>query len=135
MFYHQVYAEIDNKKVKNIMVCNNYEMANVLARNTYGNNAIAVECTYWACGIGDTYLNGAFYDSQGNIREYIGSEAENISKLTADNAQLKSQLSEDNETMLDMAFELDTVIDDNAELNEIALDLDYRLNQLEDKEA
>ncbi len=135
MFHHQVYAEIYNEEVKNIIVCSNYEMANVLARNAYGNSAIAVECTYWACGAGDTYGNGKFYDPQGNEREYKGSEAENITNLENENIALRSQLRDDNETMLDIAFELDTVIDDNAELNEIALDLDYRLSQLEDREA
>lgn len=134
MFYHQVYAEILNKEVKNIMVCNNYEMANILARNTYGTEAIAVDCTYWACNIGDTYENNKFYSPEGDVREYKGSEAENIIRLTDENVLLKEQMSEDNESLLDMAFELDNVKDDNDELNEIALDLDYRLSQLEDKE-
>ena len=49
-------------------------------------------------------------------------------------AEIDRQVTSDNETILDMAFELDTVKDDNEELNEIALDLDYRLSQLEDKE-
>lgn len=134
MFYHQVYAEILDKKVKNIIVCNNYEMANILARNTYGQDAIAVECTYWACAIGDTYENNKFVSPEGEERKYKGSEAENIEKLELENTQLNRQVSEDNETMLDMAFELDTVKDDNAELNEGYLDLDYRLSQIEDKE-
>lgn len=134
MFYHQVYAEILDKKVKNIIVCNNYEMANILARNTYGQDAIAVECTYWACAIGDTYENNQFISPEGDEREYKGSEAENIEKLKIENTQLNRQVSEDNETMLDMAYELDTVKDDNAELNEGYLDLDYRVSQIEDKE-
>ena len=134
MFYHQVYAEILNKKVKNIMVCNNYEMANILARNTYGQDAVAVECTYWACAIGDTYENNRFISPEGKEREYKGSEAENIEKLELENTQLNRQVSEDNETMLNMAYELDTVKDDNAELNEGYLDIDYRLSLIEDKE-
>lgn len=135
MFYHQVYAEIQDKKVKNIIVCNNYEMANQLARNNYGEEAIAVDCTYWACQVGDTYENGGFIDENGNLREYKGSEAENISKLELENKALKNQISEDNETMLDMAFDLDTVKDENSELNESILDIDFRVSQLEDKEA
>lgn len=134
MFYHIIYAQILDKKVKNIIVCNDIEMANILARNTYGQDAIAVECTYWACAIGDKYENNKFISPEGEERKYKGSEAENIEKLELENSQLNEQVSEDNETLLDMAYELDTVKDDNAELNEGYLDLDYRLSLIEDKE-
>lgn len=133
MFYHIIYAQILDKKVKNIIVCNDIEMANILARNTYGQDAIAVECTYWACAIGDTYENNKFISPKGEEREYKGSEAENIEKLEIENTQLNRQVSEDNETMLDMAYELDTVKDDNAELNEIVLQHDYDIEILKDK--
>lgn len=135
MFYHQVYAEINGNEVKNIIVCNNYEMANILARNTYGEEAIAIDCTYWACQIGDTYKNNRFYSPDGNEREYKGSEAENITKLENENTELNEQLSSDNETILDLSFELDQVKDENSELNEGYLDLDYRVSQIEDKEV
>ncbi len=49
-------------------------------------------------------------------------------------AEIDRQVTSDNETLLDMAYELDTVKDDNAELNEGYLDLDYRLSLIEDKE-
>lgn len=58
-----------------------------------------------------------------------------INNLENENTELKAQLSKDNETMLDMAFELDVVKDDNAELNEGYLDLDYRVSQIEEKEV
>lgn len=48
--------------------------------------------------------------------------------------EIDKQITSDNETLLDMAYELDTVKDDNAELNEGYLDLDYRLSLIEDKE-
>ena len=86
------------------MVCNNYEMANILARNTYGQDAIAVECTYWACQIGDTYENNKFISPEGEERGYKGSEAENIEKLELENSQLNEQVSEDNETLLDLDY-------------------------------
>ena len=129
MFYHQVYAQIKNENVLNIMVCTDYEKANLITRKIYGNDAIAVECTYWACGIGDKYINGAFYDSTCEIaREYKGSEAENITKL-------ETQVSEDNDTILDLMYENDKLKDQVEEDNDSLLDLDYRVSQLEDKEV
>ena len=51
-------------------MCENYELANQLARSEYGNDAIGVECSQYLCGIGDFYTNGMFYnktvDENGN---------------------------------------------------------------------
>lgn len=104
MFYHQVYAQIINEIVQNIIVCTDYHMANVLAKNTYGEEAIAVECTYYDCGVGDTYKDNTFYAPDGKERQYKGSEAENIAKLEAENKVLNNQVSEDNETLLDLDY-------------------------------
>lgn len=128
MFYHQVYAQISDTRVMNIVVCTDFEMANLIAKKIYGNDAIAVDCTYWACAIGDKYENGAFYDKDGNEREYKGSEAENISKL-------KQQVNEDNDTIIDLMYENDVLKDQVEEDNDAILDIDYRVSQLKDKEV
>ena len=132
MFYHQIFAEILDNEVKNIMVCNNYEMANTLARNTYGNNAIAVECTYYACAIGDKYQNNKFYDKDGNERQYKGNEAENITKLEKENASIKQENLDNYESLLDTQFELEQAKDDLIDQMEAQIDLEYRVSQLED---
>ena len=125
MFHHQIYAQIKNERVLNICVCDNYEIANQVARNLYGKDAIAIECTYWDCEINDIYRCGAFYDSFGNMREYKGSEAEKIDIL-------KRQISLDNDTILDLMYENDLLKDQIEEDNDSILDLDYRVCQLED---
>ena len=61
MVVHQVFAHILDNKIKNVIVCDNYEVANQLARSIYGQNAIAVECTQYPCGIGDFYIDNAFH--------------------------------------------------------------------------
>lgn len=106
MIYHQIFAEIQNEEVKNIIVCKDYMIANQLAQKTYGKDAIAVECTFCDCEIGDTYKNNTFFDPEGNERKYWGNEIENINKLKIENTQLKKQTSEDNETILDHEFRL-----------------------------
>lgn len=61
MIVHQVYALIDsNETVQNIMVCDNYEEANRIARAVYGDNAFAVDCLQYPCSIGSVYHNGRF---------------------------------------------------------------------------
>lgn len=61
MVVHQVFAHILDNKIKNVIVCDNYEVANQLARSIYGQNAIAVECTQYPCGIGDFYIDNSFH--------------------------------------------------------------------------
>lgn len=61
MWCNQIFAQINDNKIQNIIVCDNYEMANYLARCTYGENAIAVDTTLYPVGIGDLYEDGKFY--------------------------------------------------------------------------
>lgn len=61
MAVHEVYAQIWEGKVQNIIVCDNYEMANYLSRMSYGEEGYAVECSRYACMLGDLYHDGAFW--------------------------------------------------------------------------
>ena len=60
---------------------------------------------------------------------------EKLDKNVNDTKTLANQVSEDNETILDLQFKNDLLEDDNAEMNEAILDIDYRVSQIEDKEA
>ena len=44
MIVHQVYAYIWKETVMNVVVCDNYELANNNAKGSYGNDAFAVDC-------------------------------------------------------------------------------------------
>lgn len=60
---HTVYALIANHEVQNIVV-GDFENCNRVARETYGDNAIAVEVTQIPVYIGDRY-DGAFWRGEG----------------------------------------------------------------------
>lgn len=81
--------------IQNIIVCENYEMASQIARATLGADAIAVETTRYPVEIGNTYINGAFFDSEGNLIEPNPTEAEEI-------AALKSTISRQNSTISEL---------------------------------
>ena len=86
MIVHQVYALIYNEKVENVCVCDNYEMANYIARATYGNEAFAVDCLQYPCTIGDTYKEGVFYrlnEETGEefIIEYVPTQEQQVQTL------------------------------------------------------
>ena len=77
MYVKQTFAIIQGETIKNDIVCDNYELANQLARDTYGEDAIAVESTQYPISIGDKYINGLFYykDSENVVpRQNTGEE-------------------------------------------------------------
>ncbi|WP_333648352.1 hypothetical protein [Lacrimispora sp.] len=82
MIVHQVFAQIYNEEIKNIIVCNDYEMANWLTRASYGDEAFAVDCLQYPCGIGDKYCDGIFYrigeDGKETIINYVPTAEEQV---------------------------------------------------------
>lgn len=80
-----IYAIIYNNEVKNRILCEDYTLANTLARASFGNEAFAVDTTKYATAIGDIYESGNFYHASDvgtkEEVEYIPSEQENITLL------------------------------------------------------
>lgn len=107
MIVHQVFAQIFEEKVKNIIVCDSPSMADYLAKATYGETAFAVDCTYMECAIGCRYSNGRFYklmeDGSESLLKIIPTEKESIVALT----------------------------DENNRYSDYIIDMDYRLSLLE----
>lgn len=61
MYIKQTFALIKGEVIKQDIVCDNYEMANQLARRVYGEDAIAVDSTQYPVSEGDYYIDGNFY--------------------------------------------------------------------------
>ena len=99
MTVHEVYAQIWEGKVQNIIVCDNYEMANYLSRMSYGEEGFAVECSRYACTLGDFYHDGAFWRRDPETGEEsevkrIPTSEEQVAKLEAENAVLQQQVTD-----------------------------------------
>lgn len=93
MIVHQVFAQIFEGEVKNIFVCENYEFANWLSRATYGDEAFAVDCLQYSCGIGDKYHDGTFWkindETQEETRiEYIPTQEQQVQQILTENEEL-----------------------------------------------
>lgn len=50
MYVKQTFAIIKDEVIKQDIVCDNYELANQLARKVYGDDAIAVDSTQYPIG-------------------------------------------------------------------------------------
>lgn len=87
MIVHQVFAEIFEGEVKNVIVCSNYEMANQLTRYTYGETAFAVDCLQYPCTIGDKYHDESFWrvlaDGTEKKIEYVPTQEQQVTTLNA----------------------------------------------------
>lgn len=93
MIVHQVYAQIFEGEVKNVIVCDNYEMANWLSRAAYGNGAFVIDCLQCPCTIGDKYHDGTFWRENEETQEecqvdYVPTQEQQVQQLTAENEEL-----------------------------------------------
>lgn len=82
MYYQRIFAQIFEEVVQNIIVCDDYSTANYLAKATYGEEAIAVECNQYRISMGCKYQNGTFYLEDGEtLAPYIPSQEDRLSDL------------------------------------------------------
>lgn len=98
MIVHEVFAQIYDGEVKNIIVCDNYPTADNLTKCIYGDDAFAVDCLQYACGIGDKYHDGTFYrmgeDGSEKAIEYTPTQEQQVSALQAENNELTVALAD-----------------------------------------
>lgn len=59
------YAMVFGDNVENIAIFENYEDANRISKIVYGDDAFAVDITEWPVGPGYKYINGVFYEPDG----------------------------------------------------------------------
>ena len=91
MWCNQIFSLISDNKIQNLIVADNYEVANQLARNIFGNQAIAVDTTLYPVAIGDDYINGIFYHEGVEVIPNPTEEQE-IHMLTDETNQLAADL-------------------------------------------
>lgn len=106
MIVHQVFAQIKGEDIKNIIVCDNYELANQLSRMVYGDDAFAQECTLYPVSIGDKFMNRAFYFKDGKtIVPRKASSEEQVVILENENSDLKSRIKDMESAFNDLILE------------------------------
>jgi hypothetical protein len=97
MYAKQTFAIIQGETVKNDIVCDNYELANQLARSVYGEDAIAVESTQYPISVGDNYRDGVFYyKNSENVIPRQNTGEENALLAVEKVTELESDIASDN---------------------------------------
>lgn len=89
MWLNQIFSLINEDVIQNIIVCDDYTVANDLARLTYGEDAIAVDTTLYPVSIGDKFVDSRFYQQDG-VTEIPRNptEAEEIARINSENFML-----------------------------------------------
>ena len=125
MIVHQVYALIFEEKVHNICVCDDYEMANYIARASYGNSAFAVDCLQYPCTIGDSYRNNTFYhvdEETGEEKEveYVPTQEQQVFALTNDLEDTEEELTNTQLALIE-SYEENLALQDEMTMTQLAL--------------
>lgn len=96
---HNTYAIILNGEIINIIVADNFHVANDCAR-IVSKDAHAVECNLYKCSIGDYYKDGRFYFKDGITEiQRESTPEESIETLKQSDSQLI-------ESQVDLLYEL-----------------------------
>lgn len=96
MLAHKIFALISEQVVKNTIICEQYHVADGLAKNIYSNEAFAVEVSQIPVAIGFTYVDGVFKDSNGMVINALPTSLERLNEIQSENEALKaSQASQD----------------------------------------
>lgn len=96
---HEVFAQVSDGVVQNIMVCENYPMADYLTKCTYGDEAFAVDVLQYNTGIGDLYHDGFFWRVDEETGEetqipYTPTQEQQVAALTLENEETTLLLSD-----------------------------------------
>lgn len=94
MVAQQVFAIVSDGIIRNTIVCDNYQLANDLAKGGYGNEAFAVDCLQYPCQINDKYIDGIFHRADGTVIERVPTAEEEIQYLKQENADLTIALAD-----------------------------------------
>ena len=94
MIAQRIWSFIKNNKVMNIIVCDNYALADSLAKSSLGEEAFAVEITQVPTSIGDSYANGIFTNKDGVEISPLPTAEEEVATLKSEKNILEQQVNE-----------------------------------------
>ena len=99
MLVHEVFAQIFEGEVKNVMVCENYPVADYLTKMVFGDTAYAVNISQYPVGISDKYHDNLFWRINKETGEEIiinplPTQEQEVAQLKAENEELTLALAE-----------------------------------------
>lgn len=105
MIAHRIYAFIKDGEVENTIICEDYRLAKKLAKDILGDDVFAVEITQIPTSIGDTFIDGIFYNKEGDVIEPLATAEQLLSSICEDNKNLKILQEEQDDIIMNIILE------------------------------
>lgn len=105
MVLHPVYACVVGTQIKNVICVttgDNY-IAQQLAKASFGENALAIECSQYPVTTGDFYVDGVFYKADADDKTKPGKVVKRINTPDEDAYQANVKATEVAEQVADLA--------------------------------
>lgn len=106
MVVHQVFAQILNDKIENLILAETYGIADQITKLKYGENAFAVDATQYPVLSGYKYIDSNFIDLYGNIVKRTNTVEEDAKYAHIIARELQEQIAEQDELLLETNFHL-----------------------------
>lgn len=126
MVLHPVYACVVGTQIKNVICVttgDNY-IAQQLAKASFGENALAIECSQYPVTTGDFYVDGVFYKADQDDKTKPGKVVKRINTPDEDAYEANVKATEVADTVADLAVnteylmmlaDADTEVDETTE--------------------
>lgn len=84
MVIHHTFAQIVGTQIKNIIVIDDFYIAQQLTRASFGDNSVAIECSRYPVSVGDYFIDGVFYKADENDKTKQGKVVPRINTAEED---------------------------------------------------
>ena len=102
MVIHRTFAQIVGTQIKNIIVIDDFFIAQQLTKASFGENSVAVDCSRYPVSVGDYFIDGVFYKADENDKTKQGEVVKRINTADEDAYEANAKATANQRTLADV---------------------------------
>ena len=102
MVIHRTFAQIVDTQIKNIIVIDDFFIAQQLTKASFGENSVAVDCSRYPVSVGDYFIDGVFYKADKNDKTKQGEVVKRINTADEDAYEANAKATANQRTLADV---------------------------------
>ena len=102
MVIHRTFAQIVDTQIKNIIVIDDFFIAQQLTKASFGENSVAVDCSRYPVSVGDYFIDGVFYKADENDKTKQGEVVKRINTADEDAYEANAKATANQRTLADV---------------------------------
>lgn len=106
MVVHQIFAQILDSKIENLILAETYGIADQITKVQYGETAFVVDATQYPISPGYQYIDSEFIDLNGNVVKRTNTAEEDARYAHVIAKELQEQIAEQDELLLETNINL-----------------------------